>query len=52
MIIEVIVNQKKYFLKPPPLKRFLDVIRKDLRLTGAKEGCGEGECGTCAIIYG
>ncbi|MGE5581810.1 MAG: (2Fe-2S)-binding protein [Bacillota bacterium] len=50
--IEFILNRRKVGLETDPLRRLLDVLREDLGLTGAKEGCGEGECGACAVLIG
>jgi len=44
------VNGIEKVVEAPPMKRLLDVLREELRLTGTKEGCGEGECGACSVI--
>jgi carbon-monoxide dehydrogenase small subunit len=47
--IRFTVNGEDRAVQVPPMKRLLDVLREDLHLTGAKEGCGEGECGSCSV---
>jgi carbon-monoxide dehydrogenase small subunit len=44
------VNGEPRSVECSPWKRLLDVVREDLRLTGTKEGCGEGECGACTVL--
>ena len=44
------VNGSEHSAEVWPMARLLDVLREELRLTGTKEGCGEGECGACAVL--
>ncbi len=50
--IQLNVNGANLTVSVPPMKRLLDVLREDLHLTGTKEGCGEGECGSCSVRMG
>ncbi|HEY0307612.1 MAG TPA: (2Fe-2S)-binding protein [Acidobacteriaceae bacterium] len=50
MAISFVVNGEKKTVDVPPMSRLLDVLRDDLHLTGTKEGCGEGECGSCSVL--
>jgi len=49
-VIALTINGQPVTLTAPPIKRLLDVLREDLHLTGTKEGCGEGECGSCSVF--
>jgi aerobic carbon-monoxide dehydrogenase small subunit len=48
--ISFVVNGEPKTVRAYPMERLLDVLRQQLQLTGAKEGCGEGECGSCSIL--
>jgi carbon-monoxide dehydrogenase small subunit len=48
LVIEV--NGERREVDADPWRRLLDLLREDLRLTGTKEGCGEGECGACTVL--
>ena len=48
--INCTVNGEPATFEAYPLTRLLDALRERLRLTGTKEGCGEGECGACSVI--
>lgn len=47
--IECTVNEEPVAFETYPMARLLDALRGELKLTGTKEGCGEGECGACAV---
>lgn len=44
------LNGKEVSVEGSGARRLLDVLREDLRATGTKEGCGEGECGACSVL--
>ena len=48
--ISLTVNDELRTFRAFPMERLLDVLRGRLGLTGTKEGCGEGECGSCAVL--
>ena len=44
------INGRAYEAQIEPNRTLLEVVRDELRLTGAKEGCGTGDCGACSMI--
>ena len=52
MRIELEVNGRRHVVDTDPARSLLSVLREDLALTGAKYGCGEGQCGACSVLLG
>jgi len=50
MPVRIKVNGRPFDLEIPPHHTLLDVLRDDVRLTGTKECCSEGECGACTVL--
>jgi aerobic carbon-monoxide dehydrogenase small subunit len=48
--LSLTVNRERRTVSVYPMERLLDTLRQQLGLTGAKEGCGEGECGSCSVL--
>jgi len=48
--LDVRVNGVRHRCRIPTHLRLVDFLRENLRLTGTKEVCGEGECGACTVI--
>jgi carbon-monoxide dehydrogenase small subunit len=48
--ITLVVNGKPVTVSAFAMERLLDVLRVQVGLTGTKEGCGEGECGSCSVL--
>lgn len=44
------MNGDSYEVFVEPSRTLLEVLRDELSLTGAKEGCGQGECGSCTVL--
>lgn len=49
-IISLNVNGYEYEIAVRPNKTLLEVLREDLLLTGTKEGCDDGSCGSCTVL--
>jgi carbon-monoxide dehydrogenase small subunit len=50
VVVTLVINGEEQEILVEPHWTLLDVLREELNLTGAKEGCGEGVCGACTVL--
>jgi len=51
ILISINLNGEDRFIEIYPNRRVVDLLREDFKLTSVKEGCSEGECGACTVIF-
>ncbi|GAB3524723.1 MULTISPECIES: (2Fe-2S)-binding protein [Photobacterium] len=51
MKIEFYLNDELVEVEADPMQSLLNTLRGNLNKTATKEGCGEGECGACSILF-
>jgi len=49
-LVQLTVNGEEHDVVIRPNQTLVEVLRENLELTGTKEGCGEGACGTCTVL--
>ena len=50
--MNILINNLIHEIKVSPEQSLLDVLREEVKLTGTKYGCGEGNCGACTVLIG
>jgi carbon-monoxide dehydrogenase small subunit len=50
MLLKTCINGRNMQIEVSPTERLIDMLRNPLQLTGTKEGCAEGECGSCTVL--
>jgi len=49
--VEFVLNHREVSIEVEPMQSLLHTLRVDLINTATKEGCGEGECGACSVLF-